>query len=93
VDPYRRAWQLAKVPPEVWDVTDEERGHGSPSHAIRRCVRTELIRLGVQESVVLHLIGHAAGHTAAAYVPVSSPEQSPWWPLLVAAMRKIPPHS
>jgi len=91
--PFRRAWTLAKVPADRWDIPDDdggERGKGSPTHAIRRCVRTELLRAGVREDVILHLLGQSQGHTAAAYVPETSPEQSPYWPLLVDAVGKIP---
>ncbi|HND31749.1 MAG TPA: tyrosine-type recombinase/integrase [Myxococcota bacterium] len=97
VEPFRRAWTLAEVPVDRWDIPDGddpdlERGHGSPTHAIRRCIRSELLRAGVQEAVALHLVGHSSGHTAAAYVPETSPEQSPWWPRLLAAVMMIPPH-
>ena len=96
VEPCRRAWTLSGVPTDRWGVSEEdgeeERAHGSPSHALRRCVRSELLRVGAEEAVVLHLVGHASGHTAAAYVPESSPEQSPWWPRLLAAVRLIPSH-
>jgi integrase len=87
--PFRRAWVKAGVSPEKWDV-DEERGKGSPTHAIRRCIRTELIRAGVEEALVLYLVGQSQGMTAAAYVPETSPEQSPYWPRLVQAVTLIP---
>lgn len=99
IEPFRRAWSLSGVPESRWGVdaavagSDQERAHASPSHAIRRCLRTELLRLGVEEPVVLYLVGHTAGHTAAAYVPEVSPEASPWWPRLVAAVALIPPHT
>ena len=67
-----------------------ERGHGSPTHCIRRCIRTELIRSGVQEAVVLYLVGQSQGLTGAAYVPEGSPEESPYWPRLVKAVALIP---
>lgn len=76
--------------PEKVDV-DHRRGKGSPTHAIRRCIRTELIRAGVEEAIVLYLIGQSQGITAAAYVPESSPEQSPYWPRLLEAVARIPP--
>jgi hypothetical protein len=49
-----------------------------------------LIRAGVEEAVVLYLVGQTQGITAAAYVPESSPEQSPYWPRLVRAVALIP---
>ena len=94
--PFRRAWTLAEVPLDRWDVPNyviddfSARAKGSPTHAIRRCVRTELLRAGVEEALVLYLIGQSQGITAAAYVPESSPEQSPYWPRLVEAVEKIP---
>jgi len=94
--PFRRAWSLAKVPLDRWDVPDyvideaAARAKGSPTHAIRRCVRTELLRAGIEEALVLYLIGQSQGITAAAYVPESSPEQSPYWPRLVQAVEQIP---
>jgi len=94
VEPFRRAWKLAKVPEERWGIPDPslgERGKGSPTHAVRRCIRTEMIRSGVQEAVVLYLVGQTQGFTAAAYVPESSPEESPYWPRLVEAVNLIPP--
>lgn len=93
VRPFRRAWTQAGIAPEKWDQTEEmERGHGTPTHAFRRCVRNELIRLGVEEALVLYFIGHQQGLTAAAYVPEHSPEQSPYWPRLLEAVQKIPAH-
>lgn len=95
VEPLRRAWTAAGVSRDRWDVPEGEegeRGHGSPSHAIRRCVRSELLRAGVEEAVCLYLAGHTQGATAAAYVPEGSPEQSPWWPRMVAAVATIPDH-
>lgn len=94
VEPFRRAWTLAKVPKDRWDVPDDEEGErskGSPTHAIRRCIRTQLIRAGVEEAIVLYLVGQTQGITAAAYVPETSPEQSPYWPRLVEAVGLIPP--
>jgi hypothetical protein len=95
-DAFRRAWTAAKVPPEKWDAPDEdaglagERAHGSPCHAIRRCMRTELIRAGVEEAIALYAVGHAQGLTAAAYVPEDHPEESPYWPRLRQAIDSIP---
>lgn len=94
VAPFTRAWKLAGVAEERWGVPDPslgERGKGSPTHALRRCIRTALIRSGVQEAVVLYLVGQTQGFTAAAYVPESSPEESPYWPRLVDAVNLIPP--
>ena len=91
--PFRRAWERTDVARERWDVPDPslgERGHGSPTHCIRRCIRTELIRSGVQEAVVLYLVGQSQGLTGAAYVPEGSPEESPYWPRLVKAVALIP---
>jgi integrase len=93
VAPYRRAWRAAGVPVERWDKPEGssgERGKGSPTHAIRRCIRTELVRAGVEEALVLYLVGQSQGITAAAYVPESSPEQSPYWPRLLEAVEMIP---
>lgn len=89
--PFRRAWAAAKVEEAKWGAGDD-RGKGSPTHAIRRCVRTGLIRLGVEEALALHLVGQSQGHTAAAYVPQDTPEQSPYWPRLVQAVQLIPDH-
>lgn len=56
-------------------------------------LRSELIRAGFQEALVLYFTGQSQGVTAAAYVPEASPEQSPYWPLLVAMAAQIPrPH-
>lgn len=94
VKPFRRAWEKAGVSRDKWDIPDSNgpwaRGKGSPTHAIRRCIRTELIRAGVEEAIVLYLIGQSQGITAAAYVPESSPEYSPYWPRLVDAVGRIP---
>ncbi|MDP2307574.1 MAG: site-specific integrase [Pseudomonadota bacterium] len=95
VEPFHRAWTLAKVPVEKWHIPDGdegERAKGSPTHAIRRCIRTELLRAGVEEAIVLYLVGQSQGVTASAYVPENSPEQSPYWPRLVEAVTKIPDH-
>ncbi len=91
VPPLRKAWTLAKVPKQRWGI-EPGRAHASPTHAIRRCVRTQLIRAGVEEAIVLHLVGHSQGHTAAAYVPESNPEENPFWPHLLAAVAAIPDH-
>lgn len=91
--PFRRAWTHAEVPPDRWDGSGTgDRGRASPTHAIRRCVRTELLRAGVEEALVLYLVGQSQGITAAAYVPEGSPEQSPYWPRLVDAVSRIPDH-
>lgn len=87
-DGLARAWKLAKVPRERW--TDPESGRAKPTHAIRRCVRAELIRAGVEEALALYLIGHSQGVTAAAYVPEADPESSPYWPRLVEAVDLMP---
>ncbi len=97
IKPFRRAWTLAKVPAFKWDVSElqeaeGERAKGSPSHAIRRCIRTELLRTGVEEAIVLHLVGQSQGHTASAYVPDNCPEQSPYWPRMLEAIKTIPDH-
>lgn len=93
IEPFRAAWEAARVPRDRWDIVDpEERGHGSPTHGIRRAVRTELLRAGHEEAVVLYLIGQSQGVTAAAYVPEGAPTQSPWWPRILAAVRGIPAH-
>lgn len=94
MQPFRRAWKKAGVPGERWDIPPDsgegERGKGSPTHAIRRCIRSGLLREGVEEAIVLYLVGQSQGITAAAYVPENSPEQSPYWPRLVEAVRRIP---
>lgn len=99
VEPFRRAWRKAGVGAEKWDIPADdsqslsagvERAKGSPTHAIRRCIRTGLIRAGVEEAIVLYLVGQTQGITAAAYVPESTPEQSPYWPRLLEAVGKIP---
>jgi hypothetical protein len=87
---------VAKVPVERWDLPGDgegERAKGSPTHTFRRAVRTELLRADVQEAVVLYLIGQAQGITAAAYVPETSPEESPFWPRIVDAVTEIPSHN
>jgi integrase len=94
VAPFRRAWRLADVPADRWDAVKGVTGgraKGSPTHAIRRCIRTELIRAGVEEAIVLYLVGQTQGVTASAYVPETSPEQSPYWPRLLDAVAGIPP--
>lgn len=96
VEPFRRAWIAAEIPRDRWDGTEAEegeegeRGHASPSHAIRRCIRVELIRAGVEEALALYLVGQTQGVTAAAYVPEDRPETSPYWPHLVDAVSRIP---
>ena len=93
VEPFRRAWNAAKVSEERWGgvaIDESSRGKASPTHAIRRCIRTELIRAGVEEAIVLYLVGQTQGITAAAYVPESSPEQSPYWPRLKDAIGLVP---
>jgi integrase len=93
---YRRAWEAAGVAPEKWDVIEGDddvagaRAHGSPCHAFRRCIRVELIRMGVEEAIALYLVGQTQGITAAAYVPEDDPESSPYWPRLVDAVSRIP---
>ena len=91
LEPLRRAWKLAKVPEQRWGVAPG-RANASPTHAIRRCIRTQLIRAGVEEAVILHLVGQSQGHTAAAYVPESNPEENPFWPHMLAAVAAIPDH-
>lgn len=96
VAPFRAAWEAAQVPRERWDVVDHEpdaRAHGSPTHAIRRCVRSQLLRAEVPEAAVLYLVGQSQGVTGAAYVPEHSPAESPWWPVVVRAVEAIPPHT
>ena len=94
VEPFRAAWSAAGVPADRWDVVDpDERGHGSPTHAIRRVLRTELLRDGHEEAVVLYLVGQSQGVTAAAYVPEDCPEQSPWWPRILRAANAVPRHN
>lgn len=96
LEPFRRAWRLAGVDPRKWDApkrTDAlpgDRAHAKPTHAFRGAVAAELRRMGVQEQYVLYLTGHAQGGTIAAYVPEGTPEDSPFWPHLVAAVKKIP---
>lgn len=66
VMPFRRAWTAAKFPVERWGKPDggfEERGKGSPTHAVRRCIRTELVRSGVEEALVLYLVGQTCQAT------------------------------
>ena len=89
VAPFRRAWIAAGVPEVRWGL-DQHRAKGSPSHALRRMLRNELIRGGFEEAIVLYYIGQTQGVTAAAYVPESCPEQSPYWPRLVAMVESIP---
>ncbi len=97
VEPFRRAWERSGVERAKWDAEDEgvrqsgDRAKARPSHAFRACVRTGLVRLGVDEAAVLHYVGHSAGRTASAYVPESEPTSSPHWPSLVNAVEKIPP--
>jgi integrase len=92
--PFRRAWEKTDVPRERWDKAKDplpgDRGTGRPVHAIRGCCRTELIRAGVAEPIALYLIGHSQGITAAAYVPESDPQESPYWPRMVEAVATIP---
>jgi integrase len=94
----RTAWSAAGVAREKWDRPDVgegeegERGHGSPTHAIRAGVFTALLREGVSMDVASYLIGHATTATQAAYVPEAAPETSPLWPRLVAAAKLIPDH-
>jgi integrase len=98
-EPFRRAWELSKVPRERWDAPADgealpgDRAHGSPSHAIRAAVKSGLIGLGVAEPAVNYLIGHKLSATDAAYVPQNParPEDSPRWSKMVAAVAKIPP--
>jgi hypothetical protein len=87
---------MAEVPAFKWDVSETqeregERAKGSPTRAVR-CIRTELLRAGVEEAAVLHLVGQSQGHTASAYVPDNCPEQSPYWPRKLEAVAKIPDH-
>lgn len=89
------AWLVSGVPVEKWGLSESEkvrgeRGKGSPCHAIRACVKTELLRAGVLESTADYLIGHTKGATHAAYVPESAPETSPYWSQLVEAIGKMP---
>lgn len=96
VEPFRTAWERAGVARERWDIPPddpESRGHGSPTHAIRRCIRSQLLRAEVPEAVVLYLVGQSQGVTGAAYVPEHSPEESPWWPHITRAVAGIPPHT
>jgi integrase len=92
--PFRRAWGLSGVDRARWDKPENplpgDRGHGRPVHCIRACIRTELIRSGVEEAIALYLVGHSQGITAAAYVPEAHPEESPYWPRMVAAISTIP---
>ncbi len=92
--PFRRAWTLAGVDQAKWDIPKEGgRGKGSPTHALRRMLRSELIRAGNQEAWVLYFTGQSQGVTAAAYVPETTPEQSPYWPHMVGMVANIPrPH-
>ncbi len=96
VEPFRRAWKLSQVATRKWGASDRanglpgDRAHARPTHAFRACVVAGLRREGVQEQYVLYLTGHAQGGTIAAYVPEGSPEDSPYWTHLVAAIKKIP---
>lgn len=93
--PFCRAWERSGVAPAKWgkpkDPLPGDRGHRRPVHSIRACIRTELIRAGVEEAIALYLVGHSQGLTAAAYVPEADPEESPYWPRLLAAVATIPP--
>lgn len=101
---FRVAWERASLPADdggvgmdraKWDGTgadDGERGHASPTHAIRAAVLTAMLRGGVSLDVANYAIGHASGATKGAYVPEASPEASPWWPMLVKAVATIPDH-
>jgi integrase len=92
--PFRRAWEKSGVARARWDKSENplpgDRGSGRPVHALRGCFRTELVRAGVEEAIVLYLVGHSQGLTAAAYVPESHPEESPYWPRMVAALERVP---
>ncbi|HHO54077.1 MAG TPA: site-specific integrase [Deltaproteobacteria bacterium] len=93
----RAAWVAAGIPPERWDVSDAEREagerrYGSPCHAIRACVKVELLRAGAAEHLVDYFVGHSKGATARAYVPESAPETSPYWLHLVDVVERIPAH-
>lgn len=93
----RTAWIASGVDPAKWDVpTDDEegeRGHGTPTHAVRAAVFTELLRNGCTIDVAEYLIGHATSATRAAYVPESTPEASPLWARLVEAVGRMPAHA
>lgn len=96
VEPFRRAWTLAEVDGSKWGVRLDAdgqpvgRAHGRPSHAIRAAFETGLLRAGVARPIASLLTGHALDPTTAAYVPMSTPEASPLWEALVAAMAEVP---
>lgn len=92
---FRAAWERSGVDRAKWDKPDDEdgeRGHGSPTHAIRAALFTTLLREGVTIDLASYLIGHATSATKAAYVPEASPAASPWWEALREASRRIPDH-
>jgi integrase len=96
VEPFRRAWTLAKVPvakwdkPQVQDGSAGQRAHGRPSHAIRAAFENGLLRAGVRRGIASLLTGHALDPTTAAYVPVATPQASPFWNDAVEALSMVP---
>ncbi len=94
--PFKRAWQLAKVPEECWG-----RGHGEviedraktrTTHAFRAAVKAYLERRGsgVEPWIVDLILDHKGDGTAAAYRARARPGEGDTWLRMVDAIQSIP---
>jgi len=74
----RRAWRRAGVREDAWS--------GQPVHAFRKTIETELLREGVSESVIDHLLGHGPRGTGRRHYAAERAFSS----RIVEAVGKIP---
>lgn len=88
VNPFKRAWQAAKVAEVKWGAPTDDAGgrvHARPTHAFRSAFKSGLLRAGVSQVIADILIGHKVNATQEAYVP-----HSEYWKLMEDALAKVP---